>query len=91
LRDASSAYRLVVSALSQSPYIGNLILLVLNLPLVIGLVLGVIFEQKLRLGLMMVDGDFLRFFERPVTATLLTVAIGMLLWSLVNYLRGRAG
>jgi putative tricarboxylic transport membrane protein len=60
-------------------------------PLVIGLVLGVIFEQKLRQGLMMVDGDFLRFFERPVTAALLIAAIAMLLWSLVNYLRRRAG
>jgi putative tricarboxylic transport membrane protein len=56
-------------------------------PLVIGLVLGVIFEQKLRQGLMMVDGNFLRFFERPVTATLLVLALIMLLWSLAAYVR----
>jgi putative tricarboxylic transport membrane protein len=59
-------------------------------PLVIGLVLGVIFEQKLRQGLMMVDGNFLRFFERPVTATLLVLAIILLLWNLVAYLRTKA-
>jgi putative tricarboxylic transport membrane protein len=58
-------------------------------PLVIGLVLGVIFEQKLRQGLMMVDGDFLRFFERPVTATLLVVAVALLLWNIAGYLRSR--
>jgi TctA family transporter len=91
VRDARRVYRLVVSALSQSPYIGNLILLALNLPLVTGLVLGVIFEQKLRQGLMMVDGNLLRFFERPVTGAVLIAAIAMLLWSIVNYLRGRAG
>ncbi|SFP99395.1 putative tricarboxylic transport membrane protein [Psychrobacillus psychrotolerans] len=44
-------------------------------PLVVGLVLGTVFEEGLRQGLMMTEGNFLMFFERPITATLLGISI----------------
>lgn len=55
-------------------------------PLVIGLVLGTIFEQKLRQGLMMVDGNFLKFFDRPISAVLLSISILLLCWNVGKFL-----
>jgi len=54
-------------------------------PLVIGLVLGAIFEQGLRQGLIMVDGNFLNFFKRPISAVLLGISILMLVWVMGNF------
>lgn len=51
-------------------------------PLVVGLVLGTIFEEGLRQGLIMTEGNFLMFFERPITATLLGIAIVIVLWNI---------
>jgi putative tricarboxylic transport membrane protein len=50
-------------------------------PLVIGLVLGSIFEEGLRQGLIIVEGNFFGFFERPITAVLLAIAIAVVLWA----------
>lgn len=53
-------------------------------PLVVGLVLGTVFEEGLRQGLIMVEGNFLLFFERPVAATLLSISVAIVLWKLVK-------
>jgi putative tricarboxylic transport membrane protein len=49
-------------------------------PLVVGLVLGTVLEQGLRQGLVIVGGNFLRFFERPISAVLLSVSIAVIIW-----------
>ena len=49
-------------------------------PLVIGLVLGGVFEQGLRQGLVMTGGNFLDFFSRPISGVILSICILLLLW-----------
>ena len=44
-------------------------------PLVIGLVLGSICEEGLRQGLIMCDGNFLGFFTRPISGTILGLSV----------------
>jgi len=44
-------------------------------PLLIGFVLGRLFEEKLRQALTLSRGDFMVFLERPVSASLLVVAL----------------
>lgn len=53
-------------------------------PLVIGLVLGGIFETGLRQGLVLVDGNFLNFFSRPISAVTLGFAILILVYMIIK-------
>jgi putative tricarboxylic transport membrane protein len=55
-------------------------------PLIIGLVLGSVFEEGLRQGLVMVEGHFLLFFERPISAVLLSISIAIVLWVIIKQL-----
>ena len=48
-------------------------------PLLLGLVLGPQLEENFRRALLLSDGDFLVFVERPISATLLAVAAAMIL------------
>lgn len=48
--------------------------------LIVGFVLGPVFEKGLRQGLIMVDGNFLAFFQRPISGTLLTGAVLIAVW-----------
>src|SRR5712672_681184 len=48
-------------------------------PLVLGLVIAPLFEQSLRQSLIMSNGDYLIFFQRPIAFGLLTVSIALLL------------
>ena len=57
------------------------------LPLLVGLVLGPVFEKSLRQGLIMADGNFLFFVQRPISGTLLAVAALILGWTVVAELR----
>ena len=56
-------------------------------PLLVGLVLGPVFEKSLRQGLIMADGNFLFFVQRPISGTLLAVAALILVWTVVAELR----
>lgn len=48
--------------------------------LIIGLILGPMFEESLRQGLLMTKGSFWLFFHRPIAGVLLILAIFALLW-----------
>jgi putative tricarboxylic transport membrane protein len=58
-------------------------------PLVLGLVIAPIFEMSLRQSLIMSDGSWAVFAQRPVAAALLAIAAGLLAWSALAYLRRR--
>jgi len=59
-------------------------------PLVIGLVLGPQFEQTLRRGLLLNDGNFLAFFtDGPLAALLFLCALGAVVAPIVGALRRR--
>ena len=53
-------------------------------PFVIGYVLARVAEAKLRQGLMFSGGDIKPLFFSPVSATLLAIALALLVWSLVS-------
>ncbi len=50
-------------------------------PFVIGFILGPIAESKLRSGLMVTGGDIMPLFTRPLSATLLVITFGLIVWS----------
>jgi len=59
-------------------------------PIVIGLVLGTVFEQGLRQGLTILDGNFFLFFTRPISGSLLGAAILVLVVATVlKVVRGK--
>jgi putative tricarboxylic transport membrane protein len=58
-------------------------------PLVLGLVIAPVFEQSLRQSLIMSNGDYLIFTQRPIAVSLLIVSVGLLLLSAISFLRGR--
>src|SRR4029077_19285656 len=47
-------------------------------PLVLGLVISPILEQSLRQSLIMSNGNYLIFFSRPISASLMAVRAGLL-------------
>ncbi len=59
-------------------------------PLVLGLVLGNIFENALRQSLILADGSFVIFVNRPIAAVFLVGAIGLLALSFVPWARNAA-
>ena len=58
-------------------------------PLVLALVLGNLFENALRQSLILSDGSFLIFFNRPIAAIFLWIAIALLLFPLLPWLKKR--
>jgi putative tricarboxylic transport membrane protein len=52
-------------------------------PMLLGFVLGKLMEEKLRQALILSRGSFMTFIERPVSATLLAVALLMLVIALL--------
>jgi putative tricarboxylic transport membrane protein len=52
-------------------------------PMLLGFVLGKLMEEKLRQSLILSRGSFMTFIERPVSATLLAVALLMLVIALL--------
>jgi hypothetical protein len=58
-------------------------------PLVLGLVIAPIFEQSLRQSLIMSNGNYLIFFNRPISAGLLVVCIILLGMSAVTFILKR--
>jgi putative tricarboxylic transport membrane protein len=58
-------------------------------PLVLGLVIAPIFEQSLRQSLIMSDGDYFIFLQRPIALGLLAVSVGLLALSAGAFLTHR--
>jgi putative tricarboxylic transport membrane protein len=59
-------------------------------PLVLGLVISPILEQSLRQSLIMSNGDYLIFFQRPISLGLLAVAGFLLALAAISLVRARA-
>jgi len=58
-------------------------------PLLMGFILGPLIEEHMRRTLLISRGDFLAFFQTPVSATVLTVTGALLAWSMFSALRRR--
>ena len=58
-------------------------------PLVLGLVIAPVFEMSLRQSLIMSNGNYFIFLQRPVAVTLMAIAAGLLLLSAYTALRKR--
>ncbi|MBX6427030.1 MAG: tripartite tricarboxylate transporter permease [Variibacter sp.] len=58
-------------------------------PLVLGLVIAPIFELSLRQSLIMSNGDYLIFLQRPVSLALVAVSAGLLLLAAKSYVLRR--
>jgi putative tricarboxylic transport membrane protein len=58
-------------------------------PLVLGLVIAPTFELSLRQSLIMSNGHWTIFFERPIAGALLAVSVTLLLLSAISYLLKR--
>jgi putative tricarboxylic transport membrane protein len=58
-------------------------------PLVLGLVIAPIFEQSLRQSLIMSNGNYTIFFNRPISLGLFAVSIGLLVLSAVTFVLKR--
>ncbi len=56
-------------------------------PLILGFVLGPLMEENFRRTMLIARGDFLVFFERPISGTLMVLTIGMLLYALWSTMR----
>jgi len=59
-------------------------------PLVLGLVISPILEQSLRQSLIMSNGDYLIFLQRPISLGLLAVAAFLLALAALALIRQRA-
>ncbi len=68
---------------------GMLLLRLEPVPLLLGFILGAPFEEYFRRTLLLSRGDFAVFIERPISATALAVAFGVLAWSTWAFLRVR--
>jgi putative tricarboxylic transport membrane protein len=58
-------------------------------PLVLGLVIAPIFEMSLRQSLIMSDGTWLIFLQRPISLLLLSICLVLLLMSAYSYVMQR--
>lgn len=56
-------------------------------PVLLGLVLGPMMEENLRRGLIISRGDFMAFVESPISAVLLALSAGILIWSIRETLK----
>jgi putative tricarboxylic transport membrane protein len=59
-------------------------------PLLIGFVLGPMMEENLRRAMLLARGDYFVLFQRPISATLLTLALILLAWAIWASLRQRS-
>ncbi len=60
-------------------------------PAVLAIVLGPLFETSLRQSLLMSQGSFFIFFNRPIAAGIMIVAIVLFVLPLIKFIRGRSG
>jgi putative tricarboxylic transport membrane protein len=59
-------------------------------PLLLGFVLGPLMEENMRRALLISRGQMSTFIERPISASLLALAVAILAWSLFSALRKSA-
>jgi putative tricarboxylic transport membrane protein len=59
-------------------------------PLLLGFVLGPLMEENLRRALLISRGQMSTFIERPISATLLALALGLIIWSIISGFRRSA-
>src|SRR5690606_4164852 len=58
-------------------------------PLLLGFVLGQLMEEKLRQALVISRGSFITFFDRPVSALLLALALALVVVAVLPSIRSR--
>ncbi|PWG65833.1 tripartite tricarboxylate transporter permease [Spiribacter halobius] len=58
-------------------------------PLVLAMVLGFLIETSLRRAMITADGDWTTFLTRPISATLLALAVASFFWPIVKGIRDR--
>jgi TctA family transporter len=51
-------------------------------PLLLGFVLGPLMEENLRRALLIADGDFMVFVERPISGTIIAITVLLLAWAM---------
>jgi TctA family transporter len=56
-------------------------------PVLLGFVLGPLMEENFRRAMLLSKGDPLIFFERPISAVVMSIAILLLVWGVVSGLR----
>jgi len=57
--------------------------------LLIGFVLGPMMEENFRRSMVLARGDFLYFFQRPITFTLFALTLALIAWSIFSAFRNR--
>ncbi len=64
-------------------------------PLILGLILGPMIEENLRIGLVKTSGDFLPFLTRPISISLFIILIVLFIWdplkALISVIRKKTG
>ena len=58
-------------------------------PILLGLILGPLFEENLRRTLLLSRGEFGVFLQRPISAAALAVTAALIAWSVWSYMRGK--
>lgn len=58
-------------------------------PLILGFVLGPMMEDNFRRAMLLSSGDFATFINRPISATILSIAAFIMLWSFFSTLKAR--
>ncbi|MBP5979326.1 MAG: tripartite tricarboxylate transporter permease [Halomonas sp.] len=58
-------------------------------PLILGFVLGPMMEDNFRRAMLLSSGDFATFVNRPISATILSIAALILVWSFFSTLKAR--
>ena len=56
-------------------------------PVLLGLILGPMFEENFRRTLLLSRGSFSVFIERPITAVALAVSAFLMIWTIWGYMR----
>lgn len=59
-------------------------------PIILGFILGQLIEYNLRLSLLLSQGSFLIFFNRPITLILLLLTVCLLTFNYINHIRKKA-
>ncbi|MCF7362060.1 MULTISPECIES: tripartite tricarboxylate transporter permease [Vibrio] len=52
--------------------------------LILGIVLGNMMEETFRRQLLISNGDYLSFFQRPITVIILIAVVGMIFWPMIS-------
>ncbi|MCF7943667.1 MAG: tripartite tricarboxylate transporter permease, partial [Spirochaetia bacterium] len=63
-------------------------------PMILGLILGPMIEENLRVGLIKTDGSFLPFLSRPISFVMFMIVVVMFFWDPIKKIivqRSKAG